>query len=665
MSKVTLNTIASRYGSLDALNDNFDQLESALDNVLFRDGTSPNAMEVDLDMGGNSLLNVNSASVQALSINGVNVGPAGLAENTLPGIVGQAGKFLNTTGTATQWKNVETSDVSSIINAVTRPLSAVVGEIVNVKNFGALGNNVADDTAAIAAAIAAAQAKGGGVVFFPRGTYRITSELTITNTKVLIVGEGIDSSIIRQTSATANGLNFNYPISFAQPTGGGVRDITVEAGAGFSTGTSYTINSTGTGIRVRNASDNFSASNFVVHNFSKAIQLLHCWNTRWQHFRTLFANTHVEIDQDSNNIGAGNTFFGIKISNQGMSPIPSGSIGIHNLASGGNCFAFIDITEVGRGVVTSPSSAAQQVLYDEYFTVRPDTCVADCWDFDGSAGRPIWSIRLTNCWGAFSTNGRGLRLRGSGVDGIRWVGGALRENGSHGAGVEAGPKNWTISDVEIASNGKLSAGVHHGVSIAAGLSGWMIRGCHIGNFASTLNTQQNGIDIAPGVSTNFRISENTFVSNLGNPLQNGSSSLLFDISNNLPRQVNGLNESEAVTYTGSTPSTVAANTTVYLGAAGASTTISHSVWVVSRPSLVSRIYAAVQSAPGAGESFTYTLFKNGIATSLTCTISGAAAFSATSNSPPVLVEFGDFLELRLVTSNSAAVTRHRYFVTVE
>lgn len=44
---------------------------------------------------------------------------------------------------------------------------------LNVKAFGAAGNGVTDDTAAINEAIAVATDRGGGVVYFPRGIYKV------------------------------------------------------------------------------------------------------------------------------------------------------------------------------------------------------------------------------------------------------------------------------------------------------------------------------------------------------------------------------------------------------------------------------------------------------------------------------------------------------------
>jgi parallel beta-helix repeat protein len=63
--------------------------------------------------------------------------------------------------------------------AVARSAASKFGEMVSVKDFGAVGDGVADDTAAIQAAMSYCS-NNGKTVFVPSGTYRI-STVTITN----------------------------------------------------------------------------------------------------------------------------------------------------------------------------------------------------------------------------------------------------------------------------------------------------------------------------------------------------------------------------------------------------------------------------------------------------------------------------------------------------
>ena len=58
MAKLTLTSIGSRYGSIDALNANFQAIEDAIENTLSLDGTAPNGMEVNLDMNSRSIINL-------------------------------------------------------------------------------------------------------------------------------------------------------------------------------------------------------------------------------------------------------------------------------------------------------------------------------------------------------------------------------------------------------------------------------------------------------------------------------------------------------------------------------------------------------------------------------------------------------------------------------
>ncbi|MGY3392927.1 hypothetical protein ACVWW6_005518 [Bradyrhizobium sp. USDA 3311] len=77
----------------------------------------------------------------------------------------------------------------------------------SVQWFGAVGNNIADDTAAIQAALTALQGTGA-TVFFPRGTYKISGALVITGT-IRLVGETRFGTSITWTSTTLFALNIN------------------------------------------------------------------------------------------------------------------------------------------------------------------------------------------------------------------------------------------------------------------------------------------------------------------------------------------------------------------------------------------------------------------------------------------------------------------------
>ena len=77
-------------------------------------------------------------------------------------------------------------------------------------DYGAAGDGVADDTAEIQAAIDAVEASGGGIVYFPRGTYLITAGLIVDQQKVSLRGAGIGVTILKGSGALSpfNAITF-------------------------------------------------------------------------------------------------------------------------------------------------------------------------------------------------------------------------------------------------------------------------------------------------------------------------------------------------------------------------------------------------------------------------------------------------------------------------
>jgi len=101
----------------------------------------------------------------------------------------------------------------------------------NVRDYGATGDGVTDDSTAVQAAITAC-ASGEGTIYFPPGTYLCNSTLDFTGSStghLRLLGAGPESSVIKCAHATL-GMNFQFGVAK-----GGV-EITSLAIAGDQTG---------------------------------------------------------------------------------------------------------------------------------------------------------------------------------------------------------------------------------------------------------------------------------------------------------------------------------------------------------------------------------------------------------------------------------------------
>lgn len=146
------------------------------------------------------------------------------------------------------------------------------GAFVNVQDFGAVGDGVANDTPAIQAAINYAQSNGSRTVYFPAGTYSTNASLEVTD-DIRIEGESLRSTMISSTSSdyiihadlgdpNTSGVGNYYGFS--------ISNISLE-GSGFNGGTQY-------GIWIRGAAygneiKNVRVGKTSVHN----VYLDNCW----------------------------------------------------------------------------------------------------------------------------------------------------------------------------------------------------------------------------------------------------------------------------------------------------------------------------------------------------------------------------------------------------
>lgn len=116
--------------------------------------------------------------------------------------------------------------------AVNRTVQAKLRDTVSVKDFGAVGDGVTDDSTAVQNAINTMTA--GGTLVFPFGTYKINTSILVPYSNITIIGNGstIDATTLAYNAAVrGSGAVFR----FVSPNATNSRTLTATAAAGTNT----------------------------------------------------------------------------------------------------------------------------------------------------------------------------------------------------------------------------------------------------------------------------------------------------------------------------------------------------------------------------------------------------------------------------------------------
>lgn len=164
------------------------------------------------------------------------------------------------------YTSLGTQDGKVLISGAGQNIKDVIGGStsiffnVKVAPYSAVGDDSTDDTAAIQSAINAAATAGGGIVYFPAGTYKLTAALSVSSTKIQFLGVTPSAVVLKQYTATLFALsvtgtdfycsNINFAMGAAS-----AKLVACNSGDSRFVGCSFTLASaTGTGISVTSAS---------------------------------------------------------------------------------------------------------------------------------------------------------------------------------------------------------------------------------------------------------------------------------------------------------------------------------------------------------------------------------------------------------------------------
>lgn len=148
-------------------------------------------------------------------------------KDTLP--TGDSQKIIRGSEFDTEFDNIATAITSKLdspassanVNflqsgaaAVSRTVQSKLRDVVSVKDFGAVGDGVADDTAAIQAAVNACQAGGG--VYIPEGRYKISDAILLPR-PITVCGAGMGNVYADYTASSYDTFSAIQQTNTAKP----------------------------------------------------------------------------------------------------------------------------------------------------------------------------------------------------------------------------------------------------------------------------------------------------------------------------------------------------------------------------------------------------------------------------------------------------------------
>ncbi len=383
--------------------------------------------------------------------------------------------------------------------------------IVSVLEFGARGDGVTDDTAAIQAAINSVAT--GGTVNLPTGTYKVTTQLQIQS-PVSLVGE--NATVLLSTTTSGTILNLSTVSSWSFDSGPTVDSIIFKSSVVRSSG--EFIRSSGVYyIQIKNCQF-LNGYNGITHTgiATNGFNVSDC----------IFANnTNKNIVIDSVTTGGpaaqGSTDITLKnLTIKGQSSILQSLAGISISSCGNGVISNVSTLHSGNGLELIPNGTASRIqalfVSDSYFDSGNKYGVF-------ISGGFVNLVKLSQVWACSNTRG-GILVSGTVTAPVQQVdfvsvqaSGNTSASGGSGDGlyIEQYATNINVFGCSFGGN------TGNGIAVASGITDFKISNSTCGDTGEFVGNSQWGIYIASGASNSYVVSNNNLFGNTTGALFDG------------------------------------------------------------------------------------------------------------------------------------------------
>lgn len=422
----------------------------------------------------------------------------------------------------------------------------------NVKDYGAVGDGIVDDTSAIQSAVNYVATIGGGIIFFPAGTYKITSPIVVTSL-ITLYGAGKAASAIKNFSTSTDAIQIGTASTAA--TYVLIENLMITSNASMTAGAA--INTVyGYQVNIKNI--------FINDHFYGIV--LDDGSFRYLENITILHQSTPPLGAIGILISSGNDDFisGLYIDSTVFSS--NAIAGIKVESSSGLWVSNSDILHMNNGLFISPGNAqtAEWLFFD---SVAFDSSYASCINITPTGTGIVRGCFFSLCWSASAGlhsatptwgTDAGVLISGSNVFGTSFIGHRCFYNGGHGFSINLAVDTKIIGS-SIAGNGQATASTYDGVSILADTDNFSIMDNRIGPSDNFSDSQNYAISINTGTSDNYIITSNNLQGNVSQISDNGSGTNKI-IANNLGVYTGGYGTTSSL-VTNATETIIAAGTT--------------------------------------------------------------------------------------------------------